>query len=246
MDHLLYVSMSGAQQTTLAQTANSNNLANSNTTGFRADLNSFRAMPVQGPGHETRVYAMTERSSVDFTTGMVSTTDRDLDIAVDGKGWITVEGSDGQEAYTRAGNLSIQPGGLLVTGNGLPVMGNGGPITIPPSDSIDIGNDGSISIQPVGLPTSALIVIDRIKLVNPDYNNLTKGLDGLFRQKDGAEADADGSVGVIGGALETSNVNIVNSMVNMISLARQYESQIKMMKNAEQMETATDQLLRLS
>ena len=246
MDRLLYVSMSGAQQTMLAQSANSNNLANSNTSGFRADLNAFRSMPVHGPGYETRVYAMNERSSVDFTIGMVSSTGRDLDIAVDGEGWIAVEGKNGEEAYTRAGNLSIEPGGLLVTGNGLPVIGNGGPITIPPADSIDIGSDGTISIQPVGLPANALVVIDRIKLVNPEIGNLTKGIDGLIRQRDGIEAEADASVGVIAGSLETSNVNIVNSMVNMISLARQYETQVKMMKTAEQMETATDQLLRAS
>lgn len=246
MDRLLYVSMSGANQTMLAQAANNNNLANSNTNGFRADLEAFRSMPVYGPGFESRVYAMTERSSVDFTLGMVRSTDRDLDVAVDGDGWIAVQGKDGSEAYTRAGNLSIQPGGLLVTGNGLPVMGNGGPIVIPQADSIDVGVDGTISIQPIGLPENALTVVDRIKLVKPDREELVKGVDGLIRLKSGTEADPDPSVRVISGSLETSNVNIVNSLVNMISLARQYESQVKMMKEAERMESSSDQLVRLS
>lgn len=246
MDRLLYVSMSGANQTMMAQTANNNNLANSNTGGFRADLNAFRSMPVHGQGYESRVYAMTERSSVDFTLGMVRSTDRDLDVAVDGDGWIAVQAKDGSEAYSRAGNLSIEPGGLLVTGNGLPVMGNGGPITIPQADSIDVGVDGTISIQPIGQPTNALVVADRIKLVKPDREELVKGADGLIRLKKGTEADPDPSVRVISGSLETSNVNIVNSLVNMISLARQYESQVKMMKQAEQMDTSTDQLLRFS
>lgn len=246
MDRLLYVSMSGAHQTMLAQTANNNNLANSNTSGFRADLHAFRSMPVYGPGYDSRVFAMTERSSVDFTLGMVRSTDRDLDVAVDGDGWIAVQAKDGGEAYTRAGNLSIQPGGLLVTGNGLPVMGNGGPIAIPQADSIDIGIDGTISIQPIGLPANALVVVDRIKLVKPDSQELLKGEDGLIRLRNNIEAEPDPSVRVISGSLETSNVNIVNSLVNMISLSRQYESQIKLMKEAEQMDSATDQLVRMT
>lgn len=245
MDRMLYVAMSGAQQTMLAQTANNNNLANANTNGFRADLNAFRSMPVQGPGHESRVYAMSERASVDFTLGMVRNTDRDLDIAVDGDGWIAVQGKDGSEAYTRAGNLSIQPGGLLVTGSGLPVMGNGGPISIPQADNIVIGGDGTISIRPVGQPASGLVVIDRIKLIKPDQKELYKGDDGLIRLKNNTDAEANASVKVVSGSLESSNVNIVDSLVDMISLARRYESQVKFMQKADEMDQATDQLLRL-
>lgn len=245
MDRLLYVSMSGAQQTMMAQTANNNNLANANTTGFRADLNAFRSVPVQGPGYQSRTYAMIERASVDFTLGMVRGTDREMDVAVDGDGWIAVQAKDGSEAYTRAGNLSIQPGGLLVTGDGLPVLGNGGPIAIPDADTIDIGIDGTISIKPIGSPSTGQVVVDRLKLVKPDSTQLFKGEDGLIRLNGGAVADADASVRVISGSLETSNVNTVNALVNMISLSRQYESQIKMMKQAGDLEASSDQLLRL-
>jgi flagellar basal-body rod protein FlgF len=245
MDRLLYVSMSGAQQTMVAQTANNNNLANANTTGFRADLNAFRSVPVQGPGYQSRAYAMMERPKVDFTLGMVRSTDREMDVAVDGDGWIAVQGKDGTEAYTRAGNLSIQPGGLLVTGDGLPVMGNGGPIAIPDADSIDIGIDGTISIKPAGAPSTAQVVVDRIKLVEPDRAELFKGGDGLIHMNNGAEANADASVRVISGRLESSNVNTVDALVNMISLSRQYESQVKMMKQAGDLEASSDQLLRL-
>jgi len=246
MDRMLYVAMSGAQQTMLAQQANNNNLANANTTGFRADLTDFRSMPVLGPGYSTRVYAMAERPNVDFNLGAVRTTDRELDIAVDGNGWISVQGKDGTEAYTRAGNLSIQPGGILVTGSGIPVLGNGGPIAIPQAENIVIGGDGTISIQPVGQPPSALVVVDRIKLVKPDNTNLVKGEDGLIRLKGGVTADADATVKVVSGSLETSNVNIVNALVNMIGLARRYEAQIKAIKTAEELDSSTDQLVRLT
>ena len=246
MDRMLYVSMTGAQQTMMAQIANNNNLANANTTGFRADLNAFRSIPVQGPGYQSRAYAMMERDNVDFTQGMVRSTDRELDVAVNGNGWIAVQARDGSEAYTRAGNLSIQQGGILVTGDGLPVLGNGGPINIPDADSINIGLDGTISVKPIGAAANAQVVVDRIKLVKPDTASLYKGEDGLIRLNNGVVADADASVRVTAGSLETSNVNTVNALVNMISLSRQYESQVKMMKQAGDLETSSDQLLRLN
>ena len=246
MDRMLYVAMSGAKQTALAQAVNSNNLANANTTGFREDLAAFRSMPVFGAGAPTRVYAMTENPGVNLESGAIQATGRDLDMAIQGKGWIAVQAPDGQEAYTRAGNLRIESGGLLVTGSGYPVMGNGGPIAIPQAESIEIGVDGTITIRSIGEFANSLTVLDRIKLVNPDGAELIKGKDGLMRLKDGFEADADASVRLASGALETSNVNTVDAMVNMIALARQYEAQVKMMKAAGEMASKSNELLSLT
>lgn len=246
MDRMLYVAMSGAKQTMLAQTSNSNNLANVNTTGFRADLAAFRSMPVYGSGEPTRVYAMAERPGVDTTNGALTTTGRDLDVAIKDDGWIAVQAKDGSEAYTRAGNLNIEDGGILRTASGLPVIGNGGPIALPPSEKIEIGSDGTISIQGIGQTPSTLTVLDRIKLVKIDAASLVKGADGLMRMADGGVAQADATVNLVSGALENSNVSAVDAMVNMIALARQYETQIKMMKTAEDTDNAATQLLSLS
>ena len=246
MDRMLYVAMSGAKQTMLAQQANNHNMANVNTTGFLADLNAFRSMQAFGPGYESRFYSMTERPGVDFTAGFVNHTGRDLDIAVEDNGFIAVMSNDGTEAYTRAGDLRIDTGGQLVTGAGLPVMGNGGPIAIPPADKITIGGDGTISIVPVGQTANALVVVDRIKLVSADEQELTKAADGLVRHKDGIDLQANASLRVISGALQSSNVNVVDSLVNMISLARHYEAQVKLMKTADEMSSQTDRLLQLS
>jgi flagellar basal-body rod protein FlgF len=246
MDRMLYVAMSGAKQTMLAQTANSNNLANANTNGFRADLAAFRSMPVSGPGEPTRVYAMSENAGVDTSSGAINPTGRDLDIAIKGEGWIAVQASDGSEAYTRVGNLRIEDGGILKTGSGLAVLGNGGPIALPPAEKIEIGTDGTVSIRGIGQAASTLTVLDRIKLVRVDGNALAKGEDGLLRMRDGGIAPPDAAVGVVSGALETSNVNTVDAMVNLISLARQYETQVKMMKTAEDIDNAASQLLSLS
>lgn len=246
MDKVLYVAMSGAKQTMLAQQANNHNMANVNTTGFLADLNEFRSMQAYGDGYPTRVYAMTERPGVNFSAGNINHTGRDLDIAVQQDGWIAVMAKDGTEAYTRAGDLRIESAGQLVTGTGLPVMGNGGPITLPPAQKITIGNDGTISIVPIGQTADTQVVVDRIKLVRGNEKNLIKNQDGLLRSKDGNTLEADASLKVMSGALHTSNVNIVDSLVNMISLARQYETQVKLMKTADEMDSRTDRLLQLS
>ena len=245
MDRALYIAMTGARQIELAQAINTNNLANVSTDGFRAELAAFRAMPVFGPGQPTRVYAMAERPGVDLSAGKVTTTGRDLDIAVNGEGWIVVQARDGSEGLTRAGNLRVSSVGQLETGDGLAVMGNDGPIAIPDAESIEIGADGTISVRPLGLSANSLTVVDRIRLVNPEAGKLYKGKDGLMRAR-GAALVPDASVTLVNGALESSNVNAVEAMVNMIALARQYEMQIKVMKTTEENDAASARLMRLS
>ena len=244
MDRMLYIAMSGARETLIAQGNASNNLANANTTGFLADLNQFRSMPVYGDGHPTRVYALDERPASDFTHGSITRTGRALDVAVKDGGWLAVQSNDGSEAYTRRGDLKVDPSGVLTTGNGLPVMGNSGPIALPPFDAVQIGSDGTISIRPQGAPASELAVIDRIKLVDPQPERMRKGEDGLMRLAEGGEAEASASQRLVSGALEASNVNIVNEMVNMIELSRRYEMQIKMMKTAEETAASASSIVR--
>ena len=244
MDRMLYVAMSGAKETLIAQGNASSNLANASTTGFLADFNQFRSMPVFGDGYPTRVYALDERPQADFARGSLQETGRDLDVAVKGEGWIAVQARDGSEAYTRRGDLWVDENGLLKTGNGLPVIGNGGPIAIPPAEKIDIGVDGTISIRPLGQAANELAVIDRIKLVNPAPQQLRKGDDGLVRLADGSEADFDAAQRLAAGTLESSNVNIVNEMVDMIDYARRFEMQVKMMRMAEDNAQASASILQ--
>lgn len=245
MDRMLYVAMSGAKQIELAQASNTHNLANVNTSGFRADLAAFRAMPVFGPGYPTRVYAMTERAGVDLAPGSMTTTGRELDVAVRGEGWIAVRAPDGGEAYTRRGDLRIGANGQLETGDGLAVLGNGGPIAVPPAEKFEIAADGTISIRPVGQSATALATVDRIKLVNPKAEDLVKGGDGHMRQRDGGVANPDVNVQLAAGSLESSNVNAVEALVNMITLARQFETQIKLMRSASENDAASAQMMRL-
>ncbi|PPD05313.1 MAG: flagellar basal-body rod protein FlgF [Methylobacter sp.] len=246
MDRSLYIAMSGAKQTLLAQTANANNLANANTTGFKADLEQFRSQPVFGAGFPTRVYAQNENPGTNFTAGALQTTGRNLDVAVSGDGWLAVQSPSGAEAYTRAGDLRVSPEGLLQTGSGLQVIGQGGPIAVPPFEKLDIGKDGTISIIPLGNNAANVAVIDRIKLVNPPLETLEKGADGLIHSKDAAPVAADANVNLVPGALEASNVNSIQAMVDMIELAKSFELQTKVMNTAKDNANASSELLKLA
>ncbi len=243
---MLYIGMSGAKEVMLSQGMNGNNLANVSTTGFREDLAQQRSMSVFGLGHPTRVYAMTEKAGVDYSPGPIESTGRDMDLAIKQDGWFTVQSKDGTEAYTRAGNLRITPQGILTTGAGLPVLGNGGPISLPPSESVTIGVDGTITVRPLGQGAAALAVVDRIRLVNPKLSDLEKSRDGLFRLKNGGEADPDATVRVMPGMLERSNVSVVEAMVRMITLTRNFDMQTKVMSTAEEIDKSTNTLMRMS
>lgn len=246
MDRSLYVAMSGAKETLTAQASNNHNLANASTTGFKADLAAFQSRAVQGPGFASRVYSTTGTLGFDGTTGALSSTGQALDIAVQGDGWFAVQAANGQEAYTRAGDLHVDSNGMLLTATGHPVMGDGGPITVPAYSAINVGRDGTISIVPAGQTASTMAAIGRIKLVKPAASELQRGDDGLFRSKSGAPAAADASVNVTSGVLEASNVNVANAMVQMIELSRRFDLQIKAMKTTDENAQATTKLLSAS
>ena len=246
MDRLIYTAMTGAKHVLEQQANASHNLANASTTGFRAQLDSFRAVPVVSDGLPTRVFVVDSTVGTDFTVGAIQTTGRALDVAVQGKGWIAVQLDDGSEAYTRNGSLKLSENGVLQTHAGQSVLGDGGPISIPPDVNIAIGRDGTVSgISTVG-KSGTVNVLGRIKLVNPAENLITRGGDGLFRAKDGSTVEADARVTVTGGALEDSNVNVVDAMVDMISLSRQFDLHMKMLQSAESNGNKAGQLLALS
>lgn len=246
MDRLIYTAMTGAKHIFEKQSNTSHNLANATTTGFRAQLDSFRAVPVLSQGLPTRAFVVDSTVGTDFTPGPIQQTGRDLDVAVQGKGWIALGLGDGTEAYTRNGNLKINENGLLQTQNGLNVLGETGPITIPPNESVTIAKDGTVSTIPKTGAATSVNILGRIKLVNPPEASLTRGDDGYFRNRDGKPADADAAVTIVDGAVEGSNVNVVSAMVDMISLGRQFEMQMKLISNAENNANKASQLLNMA
>jgi len=247
MDKGLYVAMTAAKQTMWAQSIHSNNLANANTAGFKADLAQLRSMPVfGGEGLPTRAYAMTERPATEFSQGGLMETGRDFDVAIEGDGFLAVQAPDGSEAYTRGGAFYIDANGLLKVGNDLPVLGNGGPIAIPPANKVEIGVDGSITVVAKGQSVSQLAQVDRIKLIKPDIESVHKGVDGLFRIGNGGVGEADASVRVISGFLEASNVNVVDEFTRIVGLARQYEMNVKLMSRLEEADESSARILQVN
>jgi flagellar basal-body rod protein FlgF len=246
MDRMIYTAMTGAKHILQQQSTVAHNLANATSTGFKSQIDAFRAVPVISEGLDTRAFVVDATVGSDFNPGIIQTTNRDLDVAIQGKGWIAIQREDGSEGYTRNGSLKTNENGVLQTSNGLTVMGDGGPISIPPDVSITIGKDGTISSVNNNAIPGPTNIIGRIKLTNPQENELIRASDGLFQLKDGTAALADANVTVVNGALESSNVNVIESMVEMISLARQFETQMKLLQNAENNANKATQLLSLT
>ncbi len=234
MDRLIYTAMTGALHTLTQQTTVSHNLANASTTGYRAQTDAFRAVPVFGDGLPTRAFVLDATTGADFTPGVIQQTNRPLDVAIQGSGWIAVQLDDGEEAYTRHGNLQVDATGVLMTRQGFQVKGEAGPISIPPETRVTIAKDGTVSILPTDPRITAVSIIGRIKLVDPPAEQLIRGEDGLFRLQEGGEAPANVNVALVEGALESSNVNVISEMVKMIALARQFDMQMKMLESAQQ------------
>lgn len=246
MDRLIYTAMSGMRSQMATQTAIANNIANAKTIGFRADRVSFDRMMIEGDGLDTRQDATAGVVDMDRSSGTIEQTGRPLDIAVASDSWITVQATDGSEAYTRRGDLSIAPTGVLETGDGFPVMGSGGPITVPPAQKVMIGEDGTLSIVPLGAePGAAPQIIDQVKLASAKGTDTVKGTDNLLHVRGGGALPQDMEAKVVSGALEQSNVDLTQSLVDMIENQRAYQIQANLLKEAKQMDEGGASVMRL-
>ena len=243
MDRVIYIAMTGARDVTRQQAVVSHNLANVSTQGFKQELNVFRALPVVGPGARTRAYVAETTPRSDLTSGAIQHTGRPLDVAVQGQGWIAVQDAAGKEAYTRMGNLNVSMNGILQTTGGLNVLGDGAPLAVSPDQEILVAKDGTVSTVPLGQGLNQVTIAGRIKLVNPQETDLVRGDDGLFRQNNSQPAAADANVQLISGALEMSNVNPAETLVNMVSLARHFEMNMQVLRSAEQNHQSADKVL---
>lgn len=241
MDRMIYLSMSGAKATMQRQDVLATNLANASTTGFRAELQTARAVPLRGDGASTRVYALETTTGYNAEAGPITATGRNLDVAMKGNAWLAVQAPDGSEAYTRFGALDVDAQGTLVTTSGRTVLGDGGPIQVPANAELQIGQDGTVSARQ---GNGRITTVGRLKLVTPEQP-LQRGDDSLFRAADG-DLPADGNARLQDGALEGSNVSAIETMVQMIAAARQFESQMKMLQTAEKGDQQAAQLLSIN
>lgn len=245
MQSVLQIAAEAARQTQLAQAVVSHNLANASTTAFKADLYQAESAYIRGGHSSPGATTFVQDSGVDYSPGNVQFTGRDLDVAITGEGWMKVLDDNGQSALSRRGDLRVDVNGQLTDAQGRAIMGGGGPIALPPFSQLTIASDGTVSIVPLGEPPTTVAVIDRIMLLNPDASELQKGTDGLFRTENVDALDPDANVRLSVGALETSNVNTIAAMVQMIELARSFESHVQTMKSTEELDTSSASLMRL-
>jgi len=244
MDHLIYTAMSGANAAAQRQAVLSNNLANASTNGFRAELSTFRAVPVRGDGAPTRVLAVEATAGHLDTPGSAQRTGRSLDAMATGNSWFAVQGLDGTESYTRNGSFAVSPDGTLLTSNGLTVLSDGGsPISVPTGAEVAIGFDGNLSAKVGNQPPTG---VGRLKLVTPTTDDpLKRSTDGLFRATSGDPLPNDTNARVSAGVLERANVNAIETMVGMIQTARQFETQMRLLQTAESNDKSAGQLLNV-
>lgn len=246
MDRMIYVAMSAARETMHRQATNNHNLANLNTTAFKAAVDAFEATPVYGEGHPSRAYTQDRGVGVDLSPGSLMATGNPLDVAVQGDGFLLVQDETGQEVMTRDGDLKVGPTGLLENGSGALVLGDGGPIALSPYESLTIAADGTVSIRPAGQGPESLVVVDRIRLVKPEPGNVERDERGRFVTRDGTPPPLDASVSLASETLETSNVDSVGALVTMIELARQHETNIKLIQQAKDNDSTAAKLLQMT
>lgn len=245
MDRLIYTSLSAMRGSMARQTAIANNLANAQTPGFRADMASAQSLWLDGSGLDARAMASEEVLGADMKAGTVTATGRDLDIAMQGDALLVVQAKNGEEAYTRRGDLQVSPSGLLTTGDGHPVQGGQGPVTIPPADAISIDQQGRVWIVPQGGDPENPQEVDRLRLATPVGSEIAKGLDGLFRVKGGGILPDDPEARLLTRSIEGSNVTATSALVEMIEASRSWDTQLKMIGDVRDMDSATANLMQL-
>ncbi len=245
MDHLIYTSLSAMRSSLSRQTSTANNLANAETPGFRADMAEVQALWLRGGPAESRAPASEEVLAANMKAGTVTATGRPLDVAAEGDAMFVVQSEEGEEAYTRRGDFKLNSSGLLTTGDGHPVMGSGGPITLPPADSISIDAQGRISIVPAGGDPGQPQEVDKLKLVSPKGTDTVKGLDNLFYVRGGGILPDALEARVKSGHLEGSNVSATQALVDMIEASRAWDTQLKLIADSRENDSATADLMRL-
>ncbi|UTH72869.1 flagellar basal body rod protein FlgF [Chromobacterium sp. IIBBL 290-4] len=242
MDALIYTAMSGADRLLKSQQIHANNLANAETGGFRADIDAAVSQQVPGYGYDARLLSKNAPTVLDTRNGTVVETGRELDVALQGDGFLAIAAPDGSEAYTRSGAMTVAADGTL-TVNNHPVLGDGGPIRLPEGYlKVALAADGMVSVLNPG--DVEMQQVDKLKLVKPDARELAKSPEGLIVARQGGSLAADDSVRVQSGHLERSNVSAVEEMVSVMALNRNFEMQMKLFNAASDMNEAGNRLVR--
>ncbi|MDE2405411.1 MAG: flagellar basal body rod protein FlgF [Sphingomonadales bacterium] len=246
MDRLIYTAMSGMTDSMTRERVIASNMANAQTVGFRAEMIYSTPVTVKGDSLEVRALSDGEVHGASMRPGVIDQTGRPLDLALNGDAMLTVQAEDGSEAYTRRGDLSVTPSGVLQNGDGRPVMGNGGPITVPPNAIVAITPEGQVMVSNPETPDQPATQVDKLKLASPAGSRIGKGLDGLFRVIGGGVLPDDANASLNPGALEQSNVSASEVMVQMVQAQRLFDIRTKMIATAREVDQSGSSLMRIT
>ena len=245
MDRMIHLNLRAMQGVLNRQTAIAHNMSNADTTGFKAEIVTAQAKYLEGEGLQSRATVNEYVLTADLNPGAVKETGRPLDIAIGGQGMLAVQAPNGDEGYTRRGDLMMTESGLVTTGDGHPVLGEGGPLTLPPADSVRIAEDGGVWIVPAGGNPNQPQQVDRLRIVSTAGSEVVKGEDTLFRVKNGGVLPSNPDARLRSGALEGSNVNMTEALVDMIETSRAYETQVKLLTTAKEMDDGGASVMQL-
>lgn len=250
MDRLIYTAVSGMSASMMRQRVIASNMANAQTIGFRAEVMEFTPTTLanasaEHPSLEVRTLNHSQVKGAMMREGSLIRTGRDLDLAVEGDAMLTVQQGDGSEGYTRRGDLSVSPAGVLQNGEGLPVMGLDGPITVPLGAAIAISPDGTVRAGNPDAPDQPPVEVGRIKLASVRGSKIEKDLSGVFKVIGGGVLPADETARVMPGALEQSNVNPSEVLVEMVEAQRLYDLRTKLVSTALDLDEGSASLMRL-
>lgn len=246
MDRLIYTALSGMAASMTRERVIASNMANTQTVGFRAETIDSEPVTLTGDALQVRAMNRTSVSGADMKHGTQEQTGRPLDVALQGDAMLAVQPADGGEAYTRRGDLSVAPSGLLQNGEGLPVLGDAGPVTVPPGSDVTISPDGTILAGNAATPDVPATPIGKLKLANWRGSQLEKGLDGLFRVPAGGVLPTDPDARLQSGALEGSNVDPTAVLVQMVEAQRLFDMRTKVASTAKELDEHSATLMRLS
>ena len=246
MDRLIYTAVSGMADSMTRERVIASNMANAQTIGFKAETLYTTPITLKGPQLEARAMAEGEVKGANMVAGAITPTGRKLDIAMQDTSMIAVQAPDGSEAYTRRGDLTVSPTGVLENGEGSPVLGDGGPITVPVDAQLSIGPDGSVLVTNPDTPNVAPTQVDKIKLASPEGSSIAKGLDGLFRVVGGGVLPVNNDAKLAVGSLEQSNVNSADVLTQMIQAQRLFEIRTKLIATAKEVDQSSAALMRMS
>lgn len=245
MDRLVYTAVSGMNASMMRERMTASNMANSQTIGFKAEVMRAETVTLDGPQLDVRAMNRSEVKGANMKEGAIIATGRPLDVAMTGNTMLAVQSIDGQEAYTRRGDLSISTTGVVENGEGLPVLGEGGPLMVPPGSTVSISQDGSVMVRDPSTPEQEPQKIDRLKLVSTAGSQLEKDLAGVFRVPGGGVLPVDDNAKVIPESVEQSNVNSSEVLVDMIESQRLFDLRTKLVSTAKELDEGSSKLMRL-